>query len=142
LKLRKACGIDDIPNGWFWNVPRRPLVHLTHLFNHCLWLSHFPKPWRETEVKTLPKPSKDPKFPQNLRPISLLSTTGKLFKKVILKIVQKHTEERGLLNTGQFSFHAHHSMTLQCMRLMDHMILNFNNKMSMAAVFLDKKKNL
>jgi hypothetical protein len=61
----------------------------------------------------LPKPGKDPKFPQNLRPISLLPTTGKLFEKVILKFVQKHIEERGLLNASQFGFLACHSTILQ-----------------------------
>jgi hypothetical protein len=44
-------------------------------------------------------------------------STGKLFKKVILHLLQKHIEERGLLNTNQFGFHAHHSMTLQHMKL-------------------------
>jgi hypothetical protein len=83
---------------------------------------------------------KDPKFPQNLRPISLLPIIGKPFKKVILKAVQRHTEERSLLNACQFGFRAHHSMTLQCMRLTDHVTLNFNNKMSTAAVFLDSEK--
>jgi hypothetical protein len=34
------------------------------------------------------KLSKEPKFPQNLCPISLLFTTGNLFKKVSLNIVQ------------------------------------------------------
>jgi hypothetical protein len=86
------------------------------------------------------KPGKDPKFPQNLRPISLLSTTGNLFEKTILKMLLKHIEERGLLNTSQFGFRARHSTTLQCMRLMDHVILNFNNKMSTAIVFLDIEK--
>jgi hypothetical protein len=81
LKLRKACGIDGIPNEWLRHLPRRPLVNLTHLFNHCLRLSHFPKSWMETKIIKLPKPGKDPKFPQNLRPISLLSTTGKPFEK-------------------------------------------------------------
>jgi hypothetical protein len=90
-------------------------------------------------VITLPKPSKDPKFPQNLRSLSLLSTIGKLFEKVILKIVQTHTEERGLLNASYFGFSAHHSMTLQCMRHTD-VTLNFKNNMSMAAVFLDIQK--
>jgi hypothetical protein len=73
---------------------------------------------------------------QNLRLISLLSTTGKLF----LKIVQKHIEERCLLNASQFGFRARRSTTLQCMRLTDHVTLNFNNNMSTAAVFLDIKK--
>jgi hypothetical protein len=44
-------------------LPRRPLIHLTHLFNHCIRLSHFPTYWKEAKVITLPKPGKDPKFP-------------------------------------------------------------------------------
>jgi hypothetical protein len=67
LKLRKSCGFDGIPNECLRHLPRRPLVHLTHLFNHCLRLSHFPKSWRKAKVITLPKTGKDPKFPQNLR---------------------------------------------------------------------------
>jgi hypothetical protein len=58
--------------------------------NHCIRLSHFPAPWKEAKVIALPKPGKDPKFPQNLRTISLLSSTGKVFEKVILEIVKKH----------------------------------------------------
>jgi hypothetical protein len=91
-------------------------------------------------VIALPKPGKGPKFPQNLWPVTLLSTTGKLFEKVILKIVQRHIENRKLLNANQFGFLARHSTTLQWMRLADHVTLNFNNKMSTAAVFLDIEK--
>jgi hypothetical protein len=69
-----------------------------------------------------------------------LSTTGKLFKKVILKIAQRYIEERGLLNANQFGFCACHNMTLQCKRLTDHITLNFNNNMSTAVVFLDMGK--
>jgi hypothetical protein len=94
LKLRKPCWIDGIPNECLRHLPRRPLVYLTHLFNRCIRLSHFPNSWKEAKVITLPKPGKDPKFPQNLRPISLLSTTGKLFEKDTLKIIQRHIEEK------------------------------------------------
>jgi hypothetical protein len=113
---------------------------LTHLINHCLRLSHFPNPWKEAKTITLPKPGKDPKFPQNLCPISLLSMTGKLFEKVILKLFQKHIDGKGLLNASQFGFRARHSTTLQCMRLTDRVTINFKNKMSMAVVFLDIEK--
>jgi hypothetical protein len=71
-----------------------------------------------------------------------LSTTSKIFKEVILKVVQRHIEERGLFNASQFGFHAYHSMTLQCMRLMEHVTLNFNNNISTAAVFSDIEKAL
>jgi hypothetical protein len=56
MKLRKACGIDGIPNECLRHLPRRPLVYLTHLLNHFLLLSHFPNPWKEAKVITLPKP--------------------------------------------------------------------------------------
>jgi hypothetical protein len=45
LKLRKACGINGIPNECLRNLPRKPLERFTYLFNHCLQLSHFPKSW-------------------------------------------------------------------------------------------------
>jgi hypothetical protein len=55
-----------------------------------------------------------------------------LLEKVILNIVEKHIEERSLLN----AFRVRHSTTLQCMRLTNQ-TLNFNNNMSTTAVFLD-----
>jgi hypothetical protein len=125
--MRRACEFDGIPNECLGNLPRRPLVHLTHLFHHCLWLSHFPKPWKEAKFITVSKPKTDGKFSYNLHPISILSTMVKLFEKVILKIVQRHIEGRGLLNASQFGFHACQSTTIQCMRLPDHVTLNFNN---------------
>jgi hypothetical protein len=139
LKLKKARGFDGIPNECIWHLPKRPLVHLTHLFNPCLRLGNFPATQKEAKIITLPKLGKDLKFPQNLRPISLLSTTGQLFEKPILR-TQKHTEERNLLNASRFCFLADHSMILQCMRLADHATLKFNNNMSTAAVFLDIEK--
>jgi hypothetical protein len=142
LKLRKLCGPDSIPTECLRHLPRRLLVNLTHLFNQCLRLVHFSKPWKETKFITLPKPGKDPKFPQNLRPISLLCTIDKLFGKVILKIVQRHIEERDVLKASQFGFRARHSTTLQCVRLTDHVTLKFNNNMSTAAVFLDIEMTL
>jgi hypothetical protein len=140
LKLKKACGIDGIPNECLMHLARRPLVYLTRLTNHCIRLQHFPTSWKEAKVVTLPKPGKDPKFPQNLCPISLLSTTGKVFENVILETVKRHIGEKNSLNSSQFGFRALHSTTLQCMRLADHVTLNFNNNISTAAVFLDIEK--
>jgi hypothetical protein len=142
LKLKKACGIDGIQNECLRHRPRRSLVHLTHLINHCFRLAHFPQSWKEAKIITLPKTGKDPKFTQNLRPIRLLATAGKLFEKAILKLLQQHIYEKGPLNTSQFGFRARHSTTLQLMRLTDHVTLNFNNTMSTAAVFLDIEKAL
>jgi hypothetical protein len=69
-----------------------------------------------------------------------LSTTGKLCDKFILKIVQRHTEEKGVLKASQFGFRARHNTTLQCKRLTDHVTLNLNNNMFTTAVLLDIEK--
>jgi hypothetical protein len=65
---------------------------------------------------------------------------GKLFEVLILRKIQKHTEERNLLNACQFGFRADHSTTLQCMKLADYATLNFDNNMSTADVFLAIEK--
>jgi hypothetical protein len=140
LKLGKACSFDDIPNEYLQHLPRRPLVHLTHLFNHCFHRGKFPAPWKEAKIITLPKPGKDPIFPPNLSQISLLSKMGKIFEKRILRTFQKHAEERNLLNASQLGFRADHITTFERMSLADHITLNFNNNMSSVAVFLDIDK--
>jgi hypothetical protein len=66
---------------------------------------------------TLPKPGKNSKFPQNLRLISCLPSTDRVFEKVILEIVKRYIGQRNLLNANRSGFRARHSTTLQCMRL-------------------------
>jgi len=65
---------------------------------------------------------------------------GKLFEKVIQKLIQRHLEVSNLHRTNQFGFRARRSMTFQCTRLTDHVTLNFNNNMITAAIFLDVEK--
>jgi hypothetical protein len=98
LKLKKACGIGGIPNECLRHLPRRPLLSAFTL----------PKSWKEAKAAALRKPGRNPKIPQNFRPISPLPSTGKFFEKVILQIVQKHIEGKNLLNVSQFGFRAHH----------------------------------
>jgi hypothetical protein len=65
LKLGKACIFDGIPNECLQHLPTTTLVHLTRLFSHCLWLGHFPAPWKEAKLitaKTWQKPKISPKF--------------------------------------------------------------------------------
>jgi hypothetical protein len=45
------------------------------------------------QIYKVPKPGEGPKFPHNLRPFSLLPTTGKIFANIILKIIQSHIEK-------------------------------------------------
>jgi hypothetical protein len=91
---------------------------------------------------TLAKPGRDRKFPQNLHPMNLQSTTGQIFVNIIVKIVERHIQVGDLLNASQFSLPARHSTTLLCMSLTNHVALNFNSNMSTAEVFLDIEKDV
>ena len=61
------------------NLSRKALIHLTLLFNLLLQLGHF-STWKAAKVNPIPKPNTDP---NSLRPISLLSTLGKLFERIL-----------------------------------------------------------
>jgi hypothetical protein len=65
---------------------------------------------------------------------------GKLFENVFLKMLKRHMENKGVLKASQFGFRALHRKTLQCVKLTDHVTLNFNNKMATTAVFSDVEK--
>jgi hypothetical protein len=70
IKIRTydTCGMDGILNECLGHLPRRPLVHSTHLFNHSLRLSHFPQSWKEAKIITVPKTGKDCKTHWRERP--------------------------------------------------------------------------
>jgi hypothetical protein len=92
----------------------------------------FSKAFKEAKVIMLPKPCKDPKFPQNLLLISLSVYN----RQVICKSYSENNPKAPSL----LGFLVHHSTRLQCMRFTDHITLIFNNNMSAAAVFLDIEK--
>jgi hypothetical protein len=50
LKIRKICGIAGITNECLRHLPRIPLVHQTHLFNHCFRLLYFPTSSKEEKL--------------------------------------------------------------------------------------------
>jgi hypothetical protein len=52
-------------------------------------------------------------------------------------MVQSNIEAGDLLNASHFVFHAWQSTALHCMRLTEHVTINFNDNMSVVAIFLD-----
>jgi hypothetical protein len=78
LIIGEACGFDGIQNENLRRLTRRPLVHLTRIFNHCLRLGQFPAPRKEIKFITLPKPGKYSLFSPNLRPIRPLVHYGQI----------------------------------------------------------------
>ena len=81
LKVSKAPGLNGILNRALTHLPQRAVSLLVLLFNAILITHHFPTVWRHARVISILKPGKDPALSSSYRPISLLDTIGKLFKR-------------------------------------------------------------
>ena len=77
-KHSEAPGYDAVTNNMIKQLPCHCVNHLVTIYNSALRLQHLPESWKKAEVVTIPKKGEDPKIPQNRRPISLLSSLGKV----------------------------------------------------------------
>ena len=90
-KLRKAVGIDMIPNEVLKNDA--VINMLVHLFQLCFDTGKIPSVWKRAIIKPIPKGTdKDPRVPSNYRGISLLSCTAKIFTGIINARITKFLE--------------------------------------------------
>jgi hypothetical protein len=51
LRLTKAPGPDQINNRLLKKLPRKAIVHLTHIMNACFKYSYFPTAWKQGNCK-------------------------------------------------------------------------------------------
>ena len=77
---------------------------ITNCFNAALSCGYFPAPYKHTKLIFIPKPDKTPTEVSNYRPISLLSTTGKLLEKLLNKRLSTHLLEHEQYNPDQHGF--------------------------------------
>ncbi len=94
---------DAVNNRILRELSTQLSVPLCDLFNASLTSSYFPESWKEANVAPLFK-SGDPSMVNNYRPISLLSTVGKSFEKVIFKHLYNYLREHHLLTPLQSGF--------------------------------------
>ncbi|GFX50266.1 RNA-directed DNA polymerase from mobile element jockey [Trichonephila clavipes] len=106
----------------------------------CLINGYFPPAWKHAIITLLPKPGKDAKFATNCRPISLLSSIGKIFEKIILTRIQEHTDNNSLIPDFQHGFRSETSTNHQLLRLTNRVINEFNNGDTTEGAFLDVEK--
>jgi hypothetical protein len=140
LKKKKAPGPDNISNTALKLLPPKVVVTLAAIFNASLRLCHFPSRWKNATVIFIPKPGKNSKLPQSYRPISLLSSIGKVLEKVILTRLVKVTDENSTIPDEQFGFRPKHSTVDQLINVTEFIAKGFGQNQSTGAIFLDVAK--
>ncbi|GJQ88135.1 hypothetical protein Trydic_g13141 [Trypoxylus dichotomus] len=100
----KAPGNDNIQNHVLKHIPRKTFAQITYIFNAAFKLQHFPSPWKTATVIPVPKPGKEARLATSYRQISLLPAISKIFEKILLRHVDKHTNDNSVMPPEQFGF--------------------------------------
>ncbi|GFU68211.1 RNA-directed DNA polymerase from mobile element jockey [Trichonephila clavipes] len=102
--------------------------------------NHFPKPWKHAILTMIPKPGKDQKFPLNFRPISLISSIGKIYEKILLKRIEKYTLDNSIIPDIQHGFRKETSTCHQLLRETNKLYLDSTTTQPLVEFFSMWKK--
>lgn len=135
--LKKSPGFDHITAEVARCLPKKAIIHLTHLFNSVLRLSYFPTLWKFSIIILVPKPNKPPDSISSYRPISLLPFFAKILERLLLKRILPCLTINSILPNSQFGFRSTHSTIHQVHRVVDAISYALEKKLYCTCVFLD-----
>jgi len=78
----KAPGPDGLPVVVWQQVWPTVKHWIVEIFQASLRLSYLPRAWKVAKIVVIPKGGRDPSLPKSYRPISLLTTLGKVLEAV------------------------------------------------------------
>ena len=126
--IRNDCstGYDNIPIEFVKLVADFVSSPITHIINKSIDESTFPEAWKIARISPIPKITTPLDF-NDYRPISILPTLSKLFKRIVMKQLVEFIDRRKLYSNTQSGFRKHHSTNTILLKLRDD-ILNAMEK--------------
>ena len=76
----------------------------------------------------------------NYRPVSLLTSTSKVFEKVVYTQLYEYFDKHNLFYSSQYGFGKKHSAEKACLELMDRILKDIDNRDTSPAIFMDLSK--
>ena len=135
-----APGSDEISCWLLKKCLFTLLPFLQRVFDGSLRLCHFPVAWRRARVVALRKPGKQTyDIVGSYRPISLLSSVGKLLETIVNRRVMNFVESRQLLSPFQFGFRRGREVLDAGWRLVEDVVSALRARRQVQAVALDLK---
>lgn len=109
LKNNKSPGLDNILNEHLKSTINLMCPLYVKLFNLILDTGIVPDSWTLGSIKPIFKNKGDPKDPNNYRPITLLSSFGKLFTTIINNRLHNFAEKYNIISDSQAGFRKNFS---------------------------------
>lgn len=97
-------GPDNIINSMLCHLPEPALLSPLNIFNHVWNNHHFPDQWRDKISILILKPGKTGSSCSEFRPISLTSSVGNIFEKIVNARLVSYLEVNEILCNGQCGF--------------------------------------
>ena len=136
----KAPGPDGLPAAvWreLWPIVKDDV---TDLFRSSIKDSYLPHQWRQAKIVPLRKPGKENyAIAKAWRPISLLSTLGKVLEAVIAERISFLAEEHGLLPQNHFGARRRRSAEQALLLLQNKITETWRNKRVLSLISFDVK---
>lgn len=139
LIVNKAAGHDMISHKMLKMTCDTIVKPLQILFNRSLTEGIFPSLWKKAVVMPLFKKG-PPEEPSNYRPISLLSTVGKIMERVVFKHLFNFFHANNLIYNLQSGFLPRHSTVFQLIDIYNQICQGFDAKQYTCMVFCDISK--
>lgn len=139
LKLKKASGIDSIPNEILKHENLQSYLLL--FFQSCLENGNIPSIWKQAMIKPIPKSAtKDPLLPLNYRGISLISCISKLYSSIINARIVQFCDENDLIVEEQNGFRRGRSCDDHVFSLTSIIENRLNDNKNTFCAFIDLEK--
>lgn len=136
----KAAGEDGLPAGVWTQIWPVVSESVRRLFQTSLDTGVIPRQWKVAKIIPLKKHNKgDYTLAKAWRPISLLSTLGKLLEAVIAERISFAVETYGLLPTNHFGARKQRSAKQALLLLQEHIYTAWRNKNVLSLVSFDVK---
>jgi len=97
------------------------------MYNNCLRSAFYPAEWKTANLVLLRKPGKELDNLSAYRPLCMLDTIGKLFKKLLTQRLREHLAAGRNLSRNQYGFRAGKS-TLDVMSRVRTLVENANGR--------------
>ena len=139
IKLGKSSGPDNINNRILKEIAIPISEPLSDLYNFSLSHGIFPEIWKQANVSPLYKKD-DPSLACNYRPISLLSTVGKVMEKIVHKHIFNYFKDHNIITCLQSGFVPGDSTVNQLVDIYNTFCKALDDGLEVRAVFCDISK--
>ncbi|MCG8048840.1 MAG: reverse transcriptase domain-containing protein [Candidatus Thiodiazotropha endolucinida] len=139
LELGKSTGPDNVNNKILKELATPLSKPLCDLFNSSMSKGIFPDLWKEANVTPLHKKD-DPSMVSNYRPISLLSTVGKIMEKIVHKHMFNFFLDQHAITSLQSGFVPGDSTVNQLVDIYNTFCKALDDGKEVRAIFCDVSK--